>query len=295
MQQKLWFIINPKAGIGKISDLENQLGSHFSAKKYSVTYAYTAFSKHAASLAATALKDGAHIIVACGGDGTINEVASVLVGQSVLFGCIPLGSGNGLASHLNIPKNIAKAAEVLVKGKVKRIDVGKVNNSFFFSNAGFGFDTRVLEARAHATSSPFLNYAHAVVKAFFKKWNLEEVEIVTAEGTSFTVTPFLVMITNSNQLGYQISLHREASVTDGMLDLIIIDRKPKLAILWMTLLVLLRKENYCRGLRHVKVKSVEIMSSIKNNLCIQQDGELRYCNDGSLHIEIMPAALQVIC
>lgn len=294
MKKKVWFIINPKAGMGKYEALEVELNKYFKTELYLVTYVYTQYSGHAAILAQDALQHNAQIVVACGGDGTINEVASVLVAQPVLFGCIPIGSGNGLANHLHIPKNIAKAAQILLKEQVTSIDVGKVNNSFFFSNTGFGFDTRVLAAREHTTRSPFINYTRAVLKAFLKNSPQEEVQIVTGNG-HFTVTPFLVMITNSNQLGYQISLHKEASLTDGMLDMIIIDHQPKLVILWITLLVLLGKQQYCKGVKHIKVKSVAIMAGIKKNLCIQQDGELRYYNNEALHIEIMPAALQIIC
>lgn len=294
MKTKISFIINPKAGVGCPGDFETKLESYFTPVTYKLKFVYTLYPNHAGKLAKKAVNKGAHIVVACGGDGTINEVASSLVGAKVLFGCIPMGSGNGLATHLNIPKNLENAAAILLKGNVQSIDVGKVNDSFFFSNTGFGFDTKVLAARSSSFKSPFLNYAKAVITALFDQSETKQIQIKTPNG-QFNIHPFLVMISNSNQLGFQISLHRDASVTDGMLDLIIVEKQSMIKILWMALLVVLRKENYCKGLRHVKVKSVQIATNLANKFCIQQDGELRFLDSGDIQIEILPSALQVIC
>ena len=109
MRTKIHFIVNPIAGKGKNELSETFLETFFPNEEYLVSIKNTEFILHANELTKNSIEEGAQIIVACGGDGTINEVASSLVNTSVVLGILPMGSGNGLASNLKIPKNLKKA------------------------------------------------------------------------------------------------------------------------------------------------------------------------------------------
>ena len=138
--KNIHFIVNPAAGSGNHLISREFLENFFEEENYAVTIKNSNYKKHAKALTLSSINEGADIIVACGGDGTINEVASCLVSTNVLLGIIPLGSGNGLASNLKIPKTIESAIALIKTKRVKKIDVGLINDHFLFSNTGLGID-----------------------------------------------------------------------------------------------------------------------------------------------------------
>ena len=126
------FIINPISGSGKHNLAASYILQHFPASEYQIAVDYTNHKTHAVELTKAAVKQNPDYIVACGGDGTINEVASCLVNTRIILGIIPVGSGNGLASNLNIPRDFKKAIDIIKKGKTTFMDVGKINDYYFF-------------------------------------------------------------------------------------------------------------------------------------------------------------------
>lgn len=120
MKNKIFFIINPIAGKGKGKIVESQIQQFFSSKNIEFKTFLTDKVGHATELTKEIINQNPTIIVACGGDGTINEVAQALIGTDVALGIIPIGSGNGLAANLHIPKSIEKAFEVIIKAKQKK-------------------------------------------------------------------------------------------------------------------------------------------------------------------------------
>jgi diacylglycerol kinase family enzyme len=150
------FIVNPNAGsknkakYTKLIELIKSNDAHIIWE--------TTEPLEAVDFAKKALDKGATRIIAVGGDGTINEVASVLVGKSTPLGIIPVGSGNGLARHLNIPLNYKKAFQKALVGATIKIDVGYINNKPFFCTAGVGFDAAVAHRFANSKGRGLLNY-----------------------------------------------------------------------------------------------------------------------------------------
>jgi len=119
------FIVNPISGKGKHAISTEFLSQYFDIEKHTVTIKLSEYKKHAIQLTQESINENATIIVACGGDGTINEVASCLVNTNIILGIIPVGSGNGLASNLKISKNIEHAIHKIINHHVEKIDVGK--------------------------------------------------------------------------------------------------------------------------------------------------------------------------
>lgn len=139
------FIINPISGNGKHNLSLSYLEQHFPAGEYKIKADYTNEKKHAIKLAEKAAALKPDYIIACGGDGTINEVASCIVGTNITLGILPVGSGNGLASNLDIPRDFNKAIDIIKNGKTTAIDVGKINEQYFFSNMGIGIDALIIK------------------------------------------------------------------------------------------------------------------------------------------------------
>ena len=139
------FIINPISGKGNHNIGKTELEKHFPKEKFKIEVDYSNYKKHAILLTKKAIANKPDCVVACGGDGTINEVASCLINTKIKLGIIPVGSGNGLASNLNIPKEIEKATEIIRNGNSQTIDVGQVNEHYFFSNMGIGIDAHIIK------------------------------------------------------------------------------------------------------------------------------------------------------
>ena len=128
------FIVNPISGNGNNLITPKLVSGVFNFDEFKVKIKQTQRPKHAKELALKSIKEGADVIVACGGDGTVNEIASSLVGSNVKLGIVPTGSGNGLASALKIPKSISGALNVIKNSNSTQIDVGEINKHYFFSN-----------------------------------------------------------------------------------------------------------------------------------------------------------------
>ena len=111
--KQIHFIINPIAGSGNHNISKKVLQPFFDKNEYEITVKFSVYKNHTTKLTQESIEQKAQIIVACGGDGTINEIANCLVGSNVKLGIVPMGSGNGLASTLKIPKSISEALKVI--------------------------------------------------------------------------------------------------------------------------------------------------------------------------------------
>lgn len=174
----------------------------------------------ARSFSQSAVKDGCDLVIVIGGDGTINEVASALVGTSIPLGIIPKGSGNGLARSLGIPQEIENACELIRERRIFAIDVGKANSRYFFSVAGFGFDAVVGRKFDEFGHRGALSYFYVGAKEFLQ-YRPETVRI-TFNGQSQELTPFVAACANSQQYGNNAIIAPEAKLDDGLLDICIV-------------------------------------------------------------------------
>ena len=133
-KKKLLFIINPISGVSKKAGIPDLISEHIDANKYEPEIYFSGYRGDAAREAAAARERNIDIVVAVGGDGTINEIASSLIGSDTALGIIPLGSGNGLARHLEIPINSVKAMKSLNTNRYTLIDTAFLNEKPFLIN-----------------------------------------------------------------------------------------------------------------------------------------------------------------
>ena len=287
------FIVNSIAGKGNNSIDLGLIEKYFNKETYTLFIKSTSFKKHAIKLTQESISEQADIIVACGGDGTINEVASCLVNSSIILGIIPLGSGNGLASNLNIPKTIDKALQIIKKQAIKRIDVGQLNNNYFFSNTGIGFDALVVKNYEASKERTLTSYVKATLKSLKKSNKLNEVE-TTLNGKTIEHKPFLIFISNSNELGYNVSLTPKASLEDGKLDILIVRKLSIFKIVLFIVLMAIKRHHILKEVDCYQTKNIKITQKNKPLFQIQIDGEFLIVKNRTIEISILEKALKVI-
>lgn len=269
------------------------LHSYFDTKHYAITIKNSDYKKHAISLTENSITEGADIIVACGGDGTINEVASCLVNTNIVLGIIPLGSGNGLASNLKIPTRIEKAIALIKTKKVKKIDVGCINEHYFFSNTGIGIDAQVIMHYEKSKERRFTSYLKSSIKALRGLTYSNQIT-VEVNGKTIKTYPFMVFISNSNKMGYNISLTPMASLQDGLLDVLIVSKISKLKSLFFGVLILLNKHHLLKEAYSYQTKAIKIRQARPQLYESQIDGEFFSLESEAIEISLLEKSLHVI-
>jgi len=147
-KQKIRFIANPRSGVNRKRNLADLINRNLDHGRFDHELCYTERAGHAVELAKEGVELGFDLVVACGGDGSVNEIASQLIGTNVVLGVIPIGSGNGFAGHLGLGRDVAKAIRHLNDGKPITIDTCTMNGHPFVNLAGIGFDG-VVAKRLH--------------------------------------------------------------------------------------------------------------------------------------------------
>ena len=287
------FILNPIAGKGNHNVGKVFLEKYFDSSYFTISVKETKYKKHAIQLTKTAIQEGADIVVACGGDGTINEVATALVDTEIKLGIIPIGSGNGLASNLKIPKNTTKAIKAIKAAETTKIDVGSVNGTYFFSNTGFGFDADVIK-NYEASERRTLSYYIKASLASFKNYNKNKELVVKINGVNEVINPFLIFISNSNELGYKMSLTPKASLQDGLLDVVIVPKIGKLKMLLFGICMLIKKPELLKWVQCFRTNSLSLFRTKGTCFQSQIDGELVTIQAPSVSVTIKNKALNVI-
>ncbi|MCR5644970.1 MAG: YegS/Rv2252/BmrU family lipid kinase [Bacteroidales bacterium] len=222
-KQKIRFIVNPISGKSRRNDLPEQVERILNADRFEHDIKVSEYAGHARVLTQEAIDLGYEIIAAVGGDGTINEVGTALIGTDIALAVIPCGSGNGLSRCLNIPLDLVKALELINRRATCLIDTVTVNDMPFISIGGTGYDAQVADDYAHDTRHGFNTYLHYILKNYFTLGE-QEYTLQLAD-RSFTTKAFFISFANSNQMGYDVPISPKASLWDGKVDLCIV-RKP---------------------------------------------------------------------
>jgi YegS/Rv2252/BmrU family lipid kinase len=172
-------------------------------------------------------------IIIAGGDGTVNGVIDAFKDVNVQFGILPLGSGNGLAFTAGIPRNINSALQIIFNGKSELTDAFTINNHFACMLCGLGFDAQVAHDFAADPNRGLITYIKQSIKKFFSATTYAfKIEIANEE---FETEAFFISIANSNQFGNNVTIAPKASITDGLLDIVIVTKQNKLSVVLQTL------------------------------------------------------------
>ena len=172
-------------------------------------------------------------IIICGGDGTINQVAAALMHVDVNIGIIPMGSGNGLALAAGISRKAGKALDIIFKGKASYIDGFYINSSFSCMLCGLGFDAQVAHDFANHPSRGLSTYIKLSIKNFLSAKAYPFV--IEANNTDIQTNAFFISIANSNQFGNNFTIAPKASICDGLLDIVIVNKMSKIKLVYTLL------------------------------------------------------------
>lgn len=220
--KKISFIINPKSGTESKEGFPELIKSRMDATKYEVETFFTEHSGHATVLTKSFVEQGVDIVVAVGGDGTVNEVARALRETPTALGIIPAGSGNGLARHLMLPSTPEGAIDIINEGIVHELDYGLINDHPFFCTCGVGFDAFISKKFAEAGKRGRITYLEKILKAGFQ-YSSETYDISIDGGEYESYKAFLVSIANASQYGNDAYIAPQASMNDGLLDIVIME------------------------------------------------------------------------
>ncbi len=221
------FIINPIAGTINKRKLPKVIEKEIDSTQWATDIVFTEYKGHATELAAQYARLGFDAVVAVGGDGTVSEVARGVRDTQTALGIIPIGSGNGLARHLNIPLRVPNAIHMLNHSEPIVADYGLVDDEPFFCTCGSGFDAYISEQFAKAGKRGFKTYLEHIIKDIFT-FEPDHYHIV-GEDIDIESDAFLVTCANCNQWGNAAIIAPQASLQDGKMDIVIVSRFPLIA------------------------------------------------------------------
>lgn len=236
MDRKFIFLVNPISGTKDKTGLKEQIEKRTKQANIPFKILETNAPGDYSYLKKIISTERVTDIIVCGGDGTINQVASALQGINVNIGIIPMGSGNGLALAAGIQKNIPKALQIIFKGKSSFIDSFYINNQFSCMLCGLGFDAQVAHDFAKQKKRGLTTYIKQTVKNFFIAPTYPF--IITDNETEIATRAFFISIANSNQFGNNVRIAPKASLNDGLLDIVVVNKMSKMKMLYALLVQL---------------------------------------------------------
>jgi YegS/Rv2252/BmrU family lipid kinase len=229
MKKRIRFVANPFSGTKSKRNLEPLIKKYLDQSLYDWELIFTDYAGHATILAKEAADKNYFMVVAVGGDGSINEVSQSLIHSDTVLGILPLGSGNGFAMHLGIGRNVKKAFQFLNAGKILTIDTCLMNKRPYVNLAGMGFDAEVSARIKGSKLRGFLGYlVYSLQEAFTYK--MQDFEI-TIDGKTIQRTCFTLAIANAPMYGYGFVVAPKALLNDGLLEVMIIKKAPKWRII----------------------------------------------------------------
>lgn len=290
-KKEIEFIINPIAGTKSKSVFKDLIKKHLDLDLFSHTISFTQESGHAYELASQAVNKGKEYVVAVGGDGTINETAKALIYEEAALGIIPYGSGNGLARHLGISLKPVLAIQALNHQNIQTIDAGKANGNPFFCTAGIGFDAHVGKIFSLASKRGFNTYIKTVLQEFIT-YRPQQYKISIAGKASFTKEAFSITFANAGQFGNNAYIAPQADITDGKLDLCVIEKYPKTAGISIGLRLFNKTIHKSHFVKTYQIEQAKVSCPEAN--CFHLDGESFPLHGEGLDIAIVPKCLNVL-
>ena len=289
-KKKIAFIINPISGKGKTKRIPQLINNYLDADKFDPQIFNSEFAGHMSTLAIEAISEGFEIIIVVGGDGSVNEVFPNLIHSTIIFGIIPMGSGNGLARFLNIPLNPKKAIKLINQLPILEIDTAEINGHPFISIAGVGFDSHVADLFSKSTKRGFWSYLKISIKAY-SSYKEHEYQINANNDDIENIKAWMICFANSNQFGNNAIISPKAKINDGLIDVCIVNKIPFWAIPFSMFLVftgLVEKSRYHKLFR---AKTVNIKTTKKQMVNI--DGEA-IPMDSEIELNMLPSSINII-
>jgi len=290
-KKKILFIINPISGVGKKNIIPQKIKENLNIKQFDYEITYTAYKKHSFEIAFEN-KNKFDVIVAIGGDGTVNEVGSALIHSNCKLAILPTGSGNGIARHLKIPLKISKAIQKINQFQFKSIDTGLIGDKVFIASCGFGFDAHIAHQFDKVKKRGFFTYIKLVWKEF-RKYQEKEI-LVLMNNEEKVYKKFLFSVANCSEFGNGFTISPQSDETDGVFEIIGLE-KFKFYQIPRIIRLFFRKKIHQSPLYFVEKFNDSILISVKNQeeFIFHVDGEV-FKTKNQLNIDIKEKSLCVL-
>jgi diacylglycerol kinase (ATP) len=296
-QRNFIYFINPISGTANKSRLLQKITDETAQRKISFQIIYTTKEGDYAFLPQKIINEKITDVIICGGDGTIKSVVSFLLHSDVNIGILPVGSGNGLAHGSGIGGNVNKALQIIFSGKTKAIDGFFVNNHFGCMLAGLGFDATVAFEFAGRKKRGLFPYIKISLHRFFASKTFPFV--ISFDDYTIQTEALFISFANSNQFGSRIKIAPRASLSDGRLDVVVVNKKNKI----ITALSILRQIAFgkIQPSKELLVKRKNIFYFHAEKLTIKNpslaplhiDGEPCETSD-TIEVKIIPGAIRLL-
>ncbi len=291
---KVRFIINPASGTaGRVRRLAGLVREELGGHRGIFEVKATAAKGDAAAFSAEAAAMGYEFVFACGGDGTVNEVASQLVGTGTVLGILPAGSGNALANSLGLPGDPAEGIRLLKTGTVRNIDAGEACGRYFFTTAGFAFEALLSKrydegklSRKIRGIAPY--YALGLLE--YLRFSPSALAI-SVDGAGISACPLILTVANTSQLGGGAFIAPGALLDDGLLDICLLAKQS-----------LIKTAGALRRLKngkidghdgYVRLRGKEVLISGRRSTYAHVDGE-PFDFSGDVSVRVVPSGLKVL-
>ena len=289
VKKRIVFVVNPISGTQGKKAILKWIDERIDRSVYDYSIVQTEYAGHATQIAANAVQEKVDVVVAIGGDGTINEIARSLVHTDTALGIIPCGSGNGLARHLRIPMEPKAAIDILNRGNNLYIDYGKINNIPFFCTCGVGFDAFISLKFADSGKRGLLTYLENTLHESLT-YQPETYEIENEEGT-VKHKAWLIACGNASQYGNDAYIAPQASLTDGLMDVTIMEPFTVLDVPSLSFQLFNKTIDQNSRVKTMRAKKIKIHRA--------KDGVMHFDGDPlmagkEIEVEIIPAGLRVI-
>ncbi len=291
-------ILNPRARRGRAYKQAKQIEQALAAVDLPHEIIVTKEPGHAIELARRAALAQREMIVAAGGDGTINEVVNGMMqaasdGQALpTLGVLPVGSGNDFAGSLGISTDLRQAAERLKLGQKRRIDVGRVNTRYFANNVGLGFEARInVEAHKLTLLPGQPGYLAAVFRAMVS-YPFPAVTVTLDDKERLRQTILMISVGNNRRIGGGFLITPHAVPDDGALDVCLVDAIPRLEILRLLPKAMTGKHEGEPAVRMTRAQRIVVES--QDPLPVHADGEILWQDAHRLEITLEPGRLEVV-
>lgn len=276
MQRKLIFFYNPISGTKSKQALLDLIRSRTTRQGLAFEIMETNAAGDYTFLADKIKEEAITDIIVCGGDGTVNQVAASLLHSEVNIGIIPMGSGNGLALAAGIPKNPAKALDIIFKGNASYIDGFYMNKHFSCMLCGLGFDAQVAHDFAAQSKRGLATYVKQTFKNFFSAKAYPF--ILDIDNSRIKTEAFFISLANSNQFGNNVTIAPKASICDGLIDVVIVKEMSKARLLFSLLkqvklgqVTPSEKKYHKEDILYYQTKAVSIQNPLEAPLHIDGD------------------------
>ena len=297
MSRKILFFINPVSGIKNKLQIEKKIIKKCGEKNIDFEILFTSANGDYDFLRKRIEKEVITDIVICGGDGSLRSIVSSVLNIKINIGILPLGSGNGLAKTAGIPSSTNRAFEIIFNGKASCVDAFLINNKLSCHVCGLGFDALVAQSFSVQKRRGFSSYTKQIIKNFFSAKTYSFT--IESDGEIFNVEAFLICIANSNQFGNNLKIAPKASLSDGLIDIVVLKKTTKPQIVLC----------FAKQILFGKIKSIKAGDFHRKNILYFQTNKIKIKNpqlaplhiDGDpvvtsdeFSIEILPSAYRLI-